>query len=122
MTLLDTNVVSEVMVEQPDRCVLAWVDAQPEEDLWTSSIVAAEAYTGLELMPAGRRQEQLRAKIEEMFLRQFDRRILSFRRAEAQAYGNVLRVRRSIGKPIDEMDALIAGLRWFMARRWQRAT
>ena len=47
MILLDTNVVS------------AWLDEQPAESIWTTSITVFEVQTGLELLKPGRRRQQL---------------------------------------------------------------
>jgi predicted nucleic acid-binding protein len=108
MIVLDTNVISEVMKPRPDPAVLAWFDSQSSEDLWTCMIVVAEILSGLELMPAGKRQIQLREKAEYMFSEFFRGRIFAFNLPAARAYGNVLKARKKAGKPIDEMDALIA--------------
>jgi predicted nucleic acid-binding protein len=108
MTLLDTNVLSEVMQLRPEPAVMAWINAEEPEELWTCAIVVAEVLSGLDLMPAGKRQQQLREKAESMFSTLFADRILPFDEAAARVYGAVLRTRRSLGRPIDEMDALIA--------------
>jgi hypothetical protein len=108
MILLDTNVLSELMQLRPEPAVMAWVDVQEPESLWTCSIVVAEVLSGLDLMPSGKRREQLREKAEFMFSTLFDRRICDFDQLAARAYGTILKTRKSLGRPIDEMDALIA--------------
>jgi predicted nucleic acid-binding protein len=108
MILLDTNVLSEVMQLRPEPAVMAWIDSQQPEELWTCSIVVAEVLSGLDLMPSGKRQVQLREKAEFMFLTLFGERIWDFDQAAARVYGTILRTRKALGKPIDEMDALIA--------------
>jgi predicted nucleic acid-binding protein len=106
--LLDTNVLSEAMSPRPQPGVMAWVDAQNREGLWTCTIVVAEVLSGLDLMPVGKRQEKLREKAEYMFSSLFSDRIWDFDQSAARAYGAILRSRKAIGRPIDEMDALIA--------------
>jgi predicted nucleic acid-binding protein len=59
-------------------------------------------------MPAGRRQDQLQEKAEFMFWTLFGNRICNFDQAAARAYGTILRARKTLGRPIDEMDAMIA--------------
>ena len=108
MILLDTNVLSEVMLLRPERAVMSWIDSQDPDGLWTCTIVVAEVLSGLDLMPTGKRQEQLREKAEFMFSTLFAARIFPFDQAASRVYGSVLRTRKSIGRPIDEMDALIA--------------
>jgi predicted nucleic acid-binding protein len=108
MILLDTNVLSEIMQLRPEPAVLAWIDSQEADGLWTCSIVVAEVLSGLDLMPSGKRQTQLREKAEFMFSTLFADRIFPLDEAAARVYGAVLKTRRSLGRPIDEMDALIA--------------
>ena len=40
MIILDTNVVSALMQQQPDPQVVDWLDRQPSESIWISSIVS----------------------------------------------------------------------------------
>jgi hypothetical protein len=108
MILLDSNVISEAMKSAPEPAVLAWVDRQLPNSLWTCTVVVAELLSGLDLMPQGKRQSQLRMKAAFMFDRFFANRIFVFDQAAAKAYGTVLKSRRDAGRPIDEMDALIA--------------
>jgi predicted nucleic acid-binding protein len=110
MILLDTNVLSEVMAPAPDPGVLAWIDRQEPGELWTCTIVIAEVLSGLDLMPDGSRQRQLIEKADVLFSRYFAGRILELDLPAAAVYGRVLKVRRSMGSPIDEMDALIASI------------
>jgi len=108
MILLDTNIISELMKPLPEPSVLAWIDSQDEHELWTCTTVAAEVHSGLDLMPDGRRQNQLREKAEQMFSNLFADRILAFDQEAARMLGAVLRSRNAVGRPVDEMDALIA--------------
>lgn len=108
MILLDTNVLSEVMKLKPEQAVMTWIDSQEPNELWTCTIVTAELLSGLDLMPVGNRQRLLRNKAELMFSALFAYRILAFDQLAAEVYGTVLRARKAIGRPIDEMDALIA--------------
>jgi predicted nucleic acid-binding protein len=108
MILLDTNVISEAMKPAPEPSVMEWLNWQSPAELWTSTIVMAELYSGLELMPAGKRQLQLFERAELMFDRFFGPRILPLDLSAAKAYGAVLKARRAKGLPIDGMDALLA--------------
>jgi predicted nucleic acid-binding protein len=107
MILLDINVISEAMNPRPDPRVLAWMDAQKPEELWTSTIVVAEVLSGLDLMPVGNRQQQLREKADRVFFSLFAGRVIDLDLTAARLYGTVLKIRRSMGRQIDEMDALI---------------
>ncbi|MGC1463324.1 MAG: type II toxin-antitoxin system VapC family toxin [Terracidiphilus sp.] len=109
MILLDTNVISEMMRLRPEPLVAAWLDKQPQEELWTASVVIAELLSGIELMSAGRKQRALREAVEEMIGEDFRGQVLKFDLFAARRYGQIFSSRRSTGRPIREMDALIAG-------------
>ena len=59
MILLDTNVLSALMRREPDRAVMTWLDDQPAESIWTTTITVFEVRTGIELLAQGRRRQQL---------------------------------------------------------------
>ena len=54
MILVDTNVVSEPLRQNPDPRVTEWIDAQPLETLYLSAITVAELRFGVISLPAGR--------------------------------------------------------------------
>jgi predicted nucleic acid-binding protein len=108
MILLDTNVISEIMRPHPDPAVTTWIQSVPRKEFWTSSVVVAEILSGIDLMPAGRRQEGLREAVEEMIAEDFHDQILNFDLAAARHFGQILSARQRIGLPINEMDAQIA--------------
>ena len=50
-TLLDTNVVSELMRESPEHSVARWVSGHPVEDLFLSAVSEAELRYGAAILP-----------------------------------------------------------------------
>ena len=54
MIILDTNVLSAMMRTSPEASVLAWLDRQPAESVWITSITLFEARFGLPPLPPGR--------------------------------------------------------------------
>lgn len=73
-------------------------------------MVLAELFSGVELMPKGKRQQLLRDKMELLVSTLFSGRILVFDLAAARAYGQILAARKSKGHPIGEFDAQIAAI------------
>jgi predicted nucleic acid-binding protein len=69
--LLDTNILSELRRPKPERRVIAFVAAQPLEELFVSDVTFAEIRFGIELVAdAGRRRELndwLSHKVRPMF-------------------------------------------------------
>ena len=49
-TLLDTNVLSELLRSAPEPMVLAWLAAHPSETLFVSAVTQAEMMLGARLL------------------------------------------------------------------------
>ena len=112
MLILDTNVISELIREEPNVTVKAWWDDQTRAELYTTSVVEAELLSGAHRLPAGRRRDRLLGSIENFLAYFFDVRVLPFDRAAAQEYATIMAHRRAIGRPMDghEMDCQIAAI------------
>lgn len=50
--ILDTNVLSALMHTQPEPQVVAWLDQQPAESVWITSITLFEARHAGDTQPA----------------------------------------------------------------------
>ncbi|TDP62480.1 type II toxin-antitoxin system VapC family toxin [Roseateles toxinivorans] len=109
-TLLDTNVLSELLRAQPDEAVLAWFARQPTDSLFISDVTQAEMLLGARLLPAGKRRTQLQLALDGLFGEDFAGRILPFDGAAAALYAEVVAARRSAGRPISQFDAQIAAI------------
>ena len=109
-TLLDTNVLSELLRAGPDPAVQAWVAAQPADSLCVSAVTQAEMLLGARLLPDGRRRRALEAALQAMFDEDFAERILPFDSAAVPAYVDVVSARRAAGRPISQFDAQIAAI------------
>ena len=104
--LLDTNVVSEIFREAPDFQVRSFLAEQ--EDLWLSVIALHELEFGLNLLPRGRRREDLRTALSS-YVEAYADFILPVTRAEAEQAA-LLRVQAQRGGRVLHLaDALIAG-------------
>ncbi len=110
MIVLDTNVVSEMIQPRSGFIVVDWVDRQPTNSLYVSTITEAELRYGAAILPLGQRRERLHAEIEDMLRQDFAGRILSFDRAAAQAYATIAAARRAAGLPINHADCQIAAI------------
>ena len=119
-TLLDTNVVSELMRESPEPAVARWVSGHLVEDLFLSAVSEAELRFGAAILPTGRRRETLFFKIEAMLRDAFEDRVLPFDSDAARAYGHIAAVRRYAGRPVASADCQIAAIA--AARRMRIAT
>ena len=120
MILLDTNVISALMQREPDPAVIAWLDAQPPESIWTTSITVFEVRFGLELLATGRRRRVLEEAFDRMLEEDFEGRVVFFDDAAARAAGRIAAERRRAGRTVEIRDVQIAGIA--VARRAAIAT
>ena len=119
MIILDTNVLSALMLQTPDPKVVAWLDQQPRTSIWTTAITVLEVRFGLQVMPAGKRRTFLMKGFETL-LEKIDHRIAAFDDAAAQMAGDLMAARQQKGRPCDLRDTTIAGT--VLARRATLAT
>lgn len=110
MTVLDTNVVAELMRLEPDARVMAWMGDQPIAGVFTTTLTQAEIFYGLALLPEGRRRDGLVAAARPMFELDLAGRVLPFDTDAALAYPDIAAGRRRIGRPISQIDAQIAAI------------
>ena len=110
MFILDTNVVSELMREQPQAEVLAWMDRQLTGNLYVTAVTEAEIRTGIAILPDGEHRRGLAAAAERAFGVMFAERILPFGSDSARAYAVIAAARRAAGHPISQADCQIAAI------------
>jgi predicted nucleic acid-binding protein len=110
MWILDTNVLSELMRQHPEPAVVAWLDAQAPESLWTTSVTVFEVRYGLALMPQGRRRQALQEAFDAMLAEDLAGRVLGFDTPAALEAATLAARRQQIGRPVDWRDTQIAGI------------
>ena len=120
MIILDTNVLSALMRTAPETKVVAWLDRQPPESVWITSITLFETHLGLALLPAGRRRQTMEAAFVDLLKEDLENRILDFDAAAAREAALLAATRQRTGRPVDMRDTQIAGIA--LARRATLAT
>jgi hypothetical protein len=110
MFALDTNVVSEIMRPQPDVGVLRWLEITPRVALCLPSIVIAELFAGIEMLPAGRKRDRLHGFVFDFVAATPRENLLVFGLEEAVHYAAIVVLRRQQGQEIKQMDAQIASI------------
>ena len=120
MIILDTNVLSALMRKPPEAPVVAWLDRQPAESVWITSITLFEARLGLALLPKGRRQRALETAFARLLEEDLENRVLDFDSAAAAEAASLAAGRQKAGRPVDMRDTQIAGIA--LARRAMLAT
>lgn len=110
MFVLDTNILSAMMVESPALEVVTFVSGQPAELLFTTTICQAEILSGIAILPEGRRRRGLLAAARAMFRDDFDGRVLPFDTEAAVAYADLFAACRRAGHPAASVDLMIAAV------------
>lgn len=107
ITLLDTNVVSEIYKPRPNPAVLAFYDSLPENAILISVMTLGEISKGIERLDAGQRRSQLiiwRNTIEENYAE----RILPVDAEVAEVWGELTARARKQHVDLPVVDGLIA--------------
>lgn len=120
MIILDTNVLSALMRRVPEVPVVTWLDRQPAESVWITSITLFESRLGLALLPKGRRQRALEEAFARLLSEDLENRVLDFDSAAATEAASLAAQRQTAGRAVDMRDTQIAGIA--LARRATLAT
>jgi hypothetical protein len=103
--LLDTNAVSELVRPRPNRRVLSWFQAVPDDALHLSVLTLGEIRKGVEQLRASRRRERLRVWLEQDLTDWFGTRLLPIDNVVADRWGRLL---AQAGRPMPAIDSLLA--------------
>ncbi len=110
MILLDTNVLSSMMRQLPDPAVSEWLDRQPPESIWTTTISIMEISAGLKMMPDGHRRNALWNAFVILLREKIEGRIAPFDLPAAEKASDLMALRKARGRPVETRDTMIAGI------------
>lgn len=108
------------MQADPEPAVVAWLDRQPSESIWITTITVFESRLGLALLPNSKRRRALELSFALLLHEDLERRIVAFDTDAAVAAAGLAAARRRAGHPVDMRDTQIAGIA--LARRATLAT
>ena len=109
MFILDTNILSAMMRLDRVPEVAGWLDAQDEQQLFTTTVSQAETLASLAIMADGRRRRDFEQTASAMF-DEFEARILPFDSDAALIYADLFALRRRAGRPTAPQDLMIAAI------------
>lgn len=110
MILLDTNVLSAMMRRADEPVVERWLDEQPIDSVWTTTVTVFEVRFGIELLPLSRHRDRLDDALARAVDEVLDGRVLPFDRPAAQAAGAIAARQQRKGRPVEIRDVQIAGI------------
>ena len=105
--ILDTDVVSNLLLPKPNPGVVAWFATQNVDDIYLTSIVEAEFWSWAAIKDKGKRRDRLFAEIDAMIEQDFGGRVLRFDRAEALMFSTIYAQRRADGLSLNFADCAI---------------
>jgi toxin FitB len=108
--VLDTNVISEFMRQDPEAKIVGWLDGLSQQDLWITAVTIFELRYGIELHAKGQRRNQLEDSLARILDAGFKGRILNFDQEAANAAAFISAKRRASVHPNEIRDILIAGI------------
>jgi toxin FitB len=110
MIVLDTNVLSALMLRQPDASVVAWLDRQAADSIWTTAITVFEIRFGLALLAPSKRRRDLEDAFARALTDDFEGRVLPFEEEAASRAAAEAARRQHSGRRVDFRDVEIAGI------------
>jgi predicted nucleic acid-binding protein len=110
MILLDTNVVSELMLPRPDLSVARWLDRQAVASLWITTISEMEVRYGIVSLGASRRRDALASAFDRFVSEIIVDRVAVFDVPAARAAAELMADGKRRGRPGEIRDTLIAGI------------
>ena len=110
MIVLDTNVISALMRPHRSGEIRQWLDRQPAQSLWTTTVSVYEILAGVGMLPDGRRRQMLEDAFSVTVDNLFAGRILPFDLAAAEHASRILSRRLLGGVNKETRDTQIAGI------------
>lgn len=117
---LRRTVAPALMRTTPGAVVVEWLDRQPTDSVWLSSVTVFETRFGLALLPKGRRRSGLEGAFDRVLTEDLANRVLDFDSMAATTAAQLAADRQKAGRAVDLRDTLIAGIA--LARRATIAT
>jgi toxin FitB len=110
--LLDTNIISNVVRQNPSPALLEWMAEQTDQDLFISALTVAEIQRGLLEKPAGKKRGLLEAWFTgpEGPQALFAGRVLPFDEKAALIWARLMADGTAKGRPRSALDTIIAAI------------
>lgn len=106
--LLDTNVISELRRPRPQARVVAFVAAQPLEQLFVSTVTFAEIRYGIEMVSDPIRRTDLNDWLDNKVRPMFDQRVLAVSEDVMFKWRLLVEEGRKAGHTFSQPDLIIA--------------
>ena len=108
MIVLDTNVLSELMRQQPAESVLCWADQLSPQEVAITAMNEAEILQGIARLPNSQRKQQLEQGWDALLTNVLQHPVLPFNSDAAHWYAALVSHRERMARSISTADAVIA--------------
>ena len=106
--ILDTNVISELVVGMPNSKVVTWLESVDPDNIYLSVITLGEIRKGIEKLPASKRKNTLDSWFNDELLVRFHNRILPLDLPVLLTWGKLTARLEKNGTPLPAIDSLLA--------------
>jgi predicted nucleic acid-binding protein len=106
--ILDTNIISELIIKLPDQNVVTWVKNVNRDDLFLSVITIGEIKKGITKLPQSLRKDNIQNWFESELLTDFEARILPLDLSVMLVWGELIGKLEKKGRNLPTLDSLIA--------------
>ncbi len=106
--LLDTCVISELIIKKPNDKVLTWVVKTEENKLFISVLTIGEIHKGIEKLSQSKKKNFLHHWVNFDLTERFKNRIINFDLQTATVWGKIQALAEGAGKTMPTIDAQIA--------------
>lgn len=109
MILLDTNVLSAVMKDPPDRAIVSWLNRQPRSSIWITAVTVLEVEWGIKTMPLGKKRDRI-TRVYRSIVSELNNRVAAFDHEAAGFAADLMASTQKTGRATDIRDTMIAGI------------
>jgi toxin FitB len=106
--LLDTNILSELRRKRPEPRVVAFITAQPLEELYISAVTLAEIRLGIESLADANRRAELTDWLTNKVRPMFEQRVLPISENIMFKWRLLVEEGRKVGHTFSQPDLIIA--------------
>lgn len=110
MIVFDTNLVSEAIKPNCDERVAKWLSRLDSELMATTTINLAELWSGIAIMPDGKRKSDLKSMTEAYVAVAFRENVFAFDTQSAVTFAEIFGDMKTRGKSILLADCQIAAI------------
>jgi toxin FitB len=106
--LLDTSVITELILSAPNQSLVNFVDSLDQEDLYLSTITLGELAKGIEKLPKSQKKQDLETRLRDDLLIRFEGHIISLDDEVMIQWGKMSARLEALGIILPAVDSFIA--------------